>query len=379
MNSVRIFGLHQMLLMIAAIATVLLCLPVTSATALQTDQLEENAKQLKGLMLTPKAFRIAAAKVQPALVTIESFGGTSTVAGRIGGIRQQGEGNTTGVMISPDSYVITSSFNFIEQPPVITVITSDGVRRVARLKGRDDTRRICLLKIEGVSDMAVPELISPDEIVVGQWAVSMGFGYGDKNPALSMGIISAKNRIGGRAIQTDANISPANYGGPLLDIEGRVIGICVPMSANSQSLASGVEWYDSGIGFCIPLKGSEGLIERMKKGTHIKRAFLGVQTEEIEDRDGIRVVSVVPDTAAAKAELKVDDIILKLDDTEIPNLAELRTKLAKLYAGDKVELTYERDDEKKTIKVELGAPVQPEAEDTPSLFPGRRKSKGGDG
>ncbi|MGI9516996.1 MAG: S1C family serine protease [Pirellulaceae bacterium] len=341
----------------------------------QPDESSRDAdeKIMQGLRLTPRAFRIAAQRVESTLVAIESFGGTSTAAGKIGGIRQQGEGNTTGIMISPDGYVITSAFNFIEQPPVITVITSDGVRRVAKLLGRDDTRRICLLKIEDVEDMPVPEMISPDEIRVGQWAVSVGVGYGDSNPAISMGIISAKNRIGGRAIQTDANISPANYGGPLLDIEGRMIGICVPMSADSQNLASGVEWYDSGIGFAIPLVGLEGLIERLKDGRHIKRAFLGIQSEDIEDTDGVKITEVVPDTAAAEAELKTDDVIIKIDEHPTPNVAELRSVLAKYYAGDDVQLTFIRDDDEDTMTVTLGSPTQQEAEDTPSLFPGRRR------
>jgi len=348
----------------------------------QAAETTEDQRLIQALRLTPRAFRVAAARVQDKLVTIESFGGSSTAAGRIGGIRQQGEGNTTGVMISEDGYVITSSFNFIEQPTTITVLTSDGVRRVAELKGRDDTRRICLLKIQEdpnrpLPKFATPEFVSPEKVQVGQWAVSVGVGYGDSNPAISMGIISAKNRVGGRAIQTDANISPANYGGPLLDIEGMVIGICVPMSADSQSLASGVEWYDSGIGFCIPVAGNEALIERMKDGRHIKRAFLGVQTEEIPDQDVIRIVNVTAGTAASKSGLEKGDIIMKMNGETIVNLAELRTILARLYAGDKAQLVYLRGKKEETIEVELGEPIQPEAEDTPSLFPGRRKSEPG--
>jgi serine protease Do len=190
-----------------------------------------------------------------------------------------------------------------------------------------------------------------------------------------MGIISAKNRIGGRAIQTDANISPANYGGPLLDIEGRVIGICVPMSADSQSLAAGVEWYDSGIGFCIPLVGNERLIETMKQGRHIQRAFLGVETEDIQGREGIRIVRVMAKTAAAAAGLQVGDILLRLDDQAIPDLAELRTSLAKYYAGDEVTLLLERDSQQQALPVKLGEPLQTDSADTPSLFPGRRRTE----
>ena len=85
--------------------------------------------------------------------------------------------------------------------------------------------------------------------------------------------------MSGRAIQTDANISPANYGGPLIDIEGHVLGICVPLSPRAQGAASGVDWYDSGIGFAIPLSGAKRLIDEMKTGKHIKPGKLGVLPE----------------------------------------------------------------------------------------------------
>jgi len=200
------------------------------------------------MQATAKAFRIAEAKTEPLLVTIESYGGVGTKQGKIGGIRKQGEGNTTGVLIGSEGYIITSTFNFVTEPLIITVVTSDGVRRVARMMGRDDSRKICLLKIDDISDLpkfANPETAKLDELKVGQWALSMGVGYGDRSPAVSMGIISAKNRIGGRAVQTDANISPANYGGPLIDIQGRLIGICVPLNPQSSAVGAGVEWYET--------------------------------------------------------------------------------------------------------------------------------------
>ncbi len=347
--------------------------------AWQAESVSPDQAALRGLQLTPRAFRQAAQKIDPCLITIESFGGSSTSSGEIGGIRMRGEGNTTGVMISPDGLAITSSFNFIDQPGAITVLTRDGVRRVAHVLGRDDTRRICLLRIEGVSNMPVPEMLPLSEVQVGQWAISLGVGYGDSRPAISMGIISAKDRFGGRAIQTDANISPANYGGPLVDIAGRMIGVCVPMSPDSQDLGSGVEWYDSGIGFAIPLAGASDLIRRMSTGQHIRRAFLGIQSENVDDTGGTRVTRIVPGSAAARAELQVDDVLLRLNDDPLPNVAELRTVLTRYYAGDIVTVTYRRGDDERTVELELGVPPDPESEDTPSLFPGRRRTPPPDG
>jgi len=321
----------------------------------------------RAMSLTSRAFRQAAKKIEPALVMIESYGGVGAVQGRIGGIRKQGEGNTTGIMISPDGYILTSTFNFIQQPPVITVRTSDGQQRFAKLLGRDDTRKICLLKVDGVSDMPVPEMVDPKEVVVGQWAVSMGVGYGDTSPALSMGIISAKNRIGGRAIQTDANISPANYGGPLIDVEGRMLGICVPMNPQSQAVGAGVEWYDSGIGFAIPIAGAEDLIERLKKGERISPAFLGIQAIANPQGKGLFINRVVQRTPASDAKLVREDILLKFNGEEVNDMLRLRQLLNRIEAGETVELTVIRSETKKedTFEVTLGTPPKPKGAPNP--------------
>ena len=319
---------------------------------------------LQAMNLTSRAFRAAANRVQPALVTIESYGGVSAVQGRIGGIRGQGEGNTTGLMISPDGYILTSTFNFIQQPPVITVITSDGERRFAKLLGRDETRKVCLLKIDGVSDMPVPELVDEGDVVVGQWAVSVGVGYGDTSPALSMGIISAKNRVGGRAIQTDANISPANYGGPLIDIKGRVLGLCVPMNPQSQAIGAGVEWYDSGIGFAIPVAGKQKLIERLKSGEKILPAFVGIQYSPNPDGQGLVIAKVVDDSPAGDAGLAEKDILLAFDGEEVNDGLGLRQMLNRYESGQKVKLVVRRSktDEEDEIEMTLGSPPKPKGE-----------------
>ena len=79
-------------------------------------------------------------------------------------------------------------------------------------------------------------------------------GQVDQMPSVSVGIISALDRIWGKAIQTDAKVSPTNYGGPLIDLYGRVQGVLVPASPQAEGETAGFEWYDSGIGFAIPLE-----------------------------------------------------------------------------------------------------------------------------
>ncbi len=297
---------------------------------------------IEAMALTSRAFRKAAGRVAPSLVTIESYGGVSAVQGRIGGIRKQGEGNTTGIVISPDGYILTSTFNFIQRPPVISVILGDGERHFAKLVGRDDTRKICLLKIDGKTDLPVPEMLDESKIKVGQWAISLGVGYGDTSPAMSTGIISAKNRIGGRAIQTDANISPANYGGPLVDIEGRVLGICVPMNPQSQAVAAGVEWYDSGIGFAIPLANANELLERLMAGDYIRPAFIGIQSGPNPQGDGILVNKVNPKSPASRLELKEGDILLSINGNPVNDMLRLKQLINRFEAGETIRITVKR-------------------------------------
>ncbi len=328
---------------------------------------QQNDSPFQSLKVLPEVFRSAERTVRPTLVTIESFGGISAVAGKIGGIRSRGEGNTTGVMISPDGYVVTSTFNFITRPPVITVIPSDGKRRIAKLLGQDKIRKLCLLKIEDVQNMPVPEWVDAEKIVVGQWSLSLGVGYGDLSPAMSIGIISAKNRVGGRAIQTDANVSPANYGGPLIDLKGRVMGICVPLSPGSQAVGAGVEWYDSGIGFAIPLSGAGELIERLKNGETIEPAFLGVRSMLDPDGTGVRIEEALPNGAAKKAGVLVGDVIVEFDGRSVSNPIELGTMINRHESGDTVTLTIDREDadEPLQIVVQLGSVPPPKGKSSP--------------
>lgn len=381
MNQIRKTKLPESALGLAMIGmgALMLALPAhlfTQDTAVESHQSSPDPSQeerpqdhYRAMMLTSRAFRNAAKTIQPALVTIESYGGVGTSQGRIGGIRKQGEGNTTGVMISPDGYVLTSTFNFIQHPSVITVITSDGETRIAKLIGRDDTRKICLLKVEGVAQMPVPEMVDVDEITVGQWAVSLGVGYGDASPALSIGIISAKNRMGGRAIQTDANISPANYGGPLIDINGRMLGICVPMNPTSQAIGAGVEWYDSGIGFAIPLFDSRQLIQRLKNGEQISPAFIGIVSTPNPDQDGMLITKVLEGSPAATAGLLENDTLLTLDGKTVNDMLMLRQLLNRFESGKTIKVTIRRKQEpgkqsnvEQEFEILLGAPPQPKGE-----------------
>lgn len=324
-----------------------------------------TASPTLGDRLAPRAFRAAAARVQPSIVTVETAGtiGINRTSKkqrqRIGGLGNPGEGPSTGLIVSPDGLILTSTFHFIRKPRIITVTLADGRQFVAELLGRDDTRKLCVLKLkdETVSGLPVAPIAPADELRVGEWAISLGAGYGGDHQALSAGIISALERAGGRAVQTDANISPANYGGPLVDITGRVIGLCVPLNPRAGgSAASGSEWYDSGIGFAIPLDGIDPLITRMAAGEHLKRGLIGIQPSAKVDGKGVRIERVATDSPASDAGLQKGDLITRINDQPVLSVADVSRSLGKFVAGDRVVITFRRgDDGAADVLVTLGA------------------------
>ncbi len=318
------------------------------------------SETLRGTLLAPTAFRAAAEKVLPSLVTIEGFGGLAAGSGIGKGIHAPGDGPTTGVILSSDGYILTSSYNFLRKPPVITVRFADGQRKVAKLLGRDETRRLCVLKVDGVSGLAVPQFAPREEAFVGQWVVALGIGFGDAEPALTAGIISAGSRISSKAIQTDANLSPANYGGPLVDLDGRIVGVCVPLAPGGKQEGAGAEWYDSGIGFAVPIAGNEKVIDAMKEGKTLQGAFLGVQTQPAGSPPlGAIIQQVLSGSPAERAGLQKGDDIVSVDGTRIIDVGHLSVVIGRYNAGDKIEVVVLRGEEELTVSAELAvAPAQ---------------------
>ena len=295
------------------------------------------------------AFLAAVERVAPSVVRIETVGGRDTADGRL-----VGTGPTTGLIVSADGRIVTSSFNFLGDPAAILVRLPDGRRLPARRVADDRSRMLTLLRVEA-DGLTVPAAADPDGARVGDWAIGVGRTYSEEEPNLSVGIVSATGRIWGRAVQTDAKTSPANYGGPLVDVAGRVIGVIAPLSMDGGDEAAGTEWYDSGIGFAVPLAHVLGTLDRLESEGGLDPGKLGL-TFEGGTLDAAPVIDVVrPQSPADRAGVKPGDRILSVAGRPIDRHDEVRLAIGPLYAGDDVDVRLSRDGDERTVTVTLAA------------------------
>jgi S1-C subfamily serine protease/predicted esterase len=318
---------------------------------------------------TEKAMKAAVAKVAPTVVKIETSGGAEVIGGgKKGppgaggpGVRK-GTGPTTGLVVSPDGLVISSSFNFANKPASIYVTIPGKGRFVYEELAHDRTRMLTLLrpapKENPLKDLPVPEAFPKKDVEVGQWSLSLGRTLDnnvDHPPSMSVGIVSATNRLWGKAIQTDAKTSPVNYGGPLVAIDGRVYGVIVPAGTRSEGETAGVEWYDGGIGFAVPLEDVFAALPRLKQGKDLSRGLLGISPQGTDVYNSPPVIGAIqPDSAAARAGLQIGDKIVAINGKKVPNYSALQHVMGPLYEGDEVAVTVERggkEQEFKSIKL----------------------------
>jgi serine protease Do len=302
------------------------------------------------------ALKAAAETVAPSVVQIRTIGGLDSVDGTV-----LADGPTTGLVISPDGYIISSAFNFAQQPASIIVTFPSGKQTPAELIATDHSRMLVLLKANGVADLPVATMAPLAEIRPGQWAVAVGRTFRADKTNVTVGIISALGRMFGKAIQTDADVSLANYGGPLVDVRGRVLGIIVPMSPQQgASDVAGTEWYDSGIGFAVPLTGLTDRIERMKKGEDQRPGLLGIgMPPKNAHGTPADLAAVRPDSPAGQAGLKKGDRIIELNGKSIKTQTDLRFALGTAYGGDEVRVVATRGKERIERTFKLAGELPP--------------------
>lgn len=341
----------------AVIAIAIAALAVPAAPAAEDLSVREEA-----------AMKAALAHVAPSVVRIEIVGALER-----GGSLNANSGISSGLIVSADGYLVTSSYNFAKRPTSVLVRLADGRRLAAKIVAEDHSRMIVLLKVQSDTPLVVPEGAPLEGVEVGAWALAVGRTYEGGGANLSVGIVSAVDRVWGKAVQTDAKISPANYGGPLVDIAGRVIGVLAPLPVEAAGDASGSELYDSGIGFAVPLAHIRRMLPRMMQGEDLLPGLLGISlasTDMFSAPAG--VAAVRPGSPAHKAGLLAGDTIVAVDSQPVTRIAELRRFSLSRYAGDKLQITVERKGARSTHEVELAAKLEPYEHPFVGILPARQ-------
>lgn len=286
----------------------------------------------------------------------------------------QTQGKSSGVVLTPDGWILVSRFALNFEPTTILVTVPDRGTFHAVRAGEDTSRGIALVKIEA-NGLPVPQFVDPQSVRVGQWAFALGRTFAVDEPTVHIGVVSARRRLFGRALQIDAYTSPANYGGPVIDVHGGVLGIAVPLSPSGRN--AGVEWYDSGIGFAVTIADIPSLLERMKRGEILQRGWLGVQLEQSWLGPGAKIAGTPKDGAAAKAGLRKGDVLLAVDGIEVMNGPHFQMLVSSRLGGDTVTLTVQQHDGEKPTTLPpiqlLNAPWSEQQEsktaELPASFP----------
>jgi len=301
-------------------------------------------------LLEEQAFRAAIDRVAPSVVRIETVGGLERVDKVL-----FGTGPTTGLVVDSDGYIISSAFGFLNRPASILVELPDGNRKPARLVATDHNRMLVLLKIDVDGPLAVPEIVSPDRIRVGQWAIAVGRTFQGNRPNVSVGIVSALDRIWGKAVQTDAATSPNNYGGPLVDIHGRVLGVLAPLSPLDAREVAGVEWYDSGIGFAVLAHDVKTVLPKLKRGEDLYPGVTGISFGRASLYTAKPVIASVRDNSPAQeAGLKTGDRIVEIEGRPTARAAEVRQEISRRYAGQTIRIVVLRGRQRLKFTLKLG-------------------------
>jgi S1-C subfamily serine protease len=265
-------------------------------------------------------------------------------------------GGGTGFFVSSDGMIVTNRHVVADTTAEYTVLTEDGTEYPAVVLARDDVLDFAVLKVEGDGFTAVT-LGDSDGIKIGQTAIAIGNSLGEFSHSVSRGIISGmqRNITAGSGfgdtedltniIQTDAAINFGNSGGPLLDVQGKVIGI-------NTAVAQGAE----NIGFAIPINQVMRLIDDVKETGKITRPFIGVRyvpvNKEIQDAldvdyehgvlvvrgDAITDFAVLPGSPADKAGIVENDIILEINGTKIDEKNTMAQLIAQHGVGDTIEM-----------------------------------------
>jgi putative serine protease PepD len=285
-------------------------------------------------------------------ITVSSSSGSSGGFGPFGPGSQQSQAEGTGFVIDTSGHVITNE-HVVDGATSVKVHFKDGKTVSATVVGSDASSDVAVLKVDAPASELHPLTLGDSSTVQpGEAVVAIGSPFGLPE-TMTSGIVSAVDRtitapnnysISG-AIQTDAPINHGNSGGPLLDLNGDVIGVNAQIDSDSGG--------NDGVGFALPINAVKSVANTIIAGGTVQHAYLGIRVGDAAN-GGASVGSVVSGSPADKAGLKTGDVVTAIDGKTIENADELTASVAAHAPNDKVTLTVTRDGKTLTLDVTLG-------------------------
>ena len=269
------------------------------------------------------------------------------------------EGAGTGIVVRPDGYIVTNS-HVVEAADSIIVSLANGQSYPARVVGKDRLTDLAVIKIdaEGLTPATFGD---SDTLRVGDWVLALGNALALKGgPSVTLGIVSARGRTvitdGAEdlydMIQTDAAINDGNSGGPLVSLDGEVIGINTAIMRQAQ-----------GIGFTVSSNVAMPIIESLIERGRVIRPLIGVggrdvtpalaSRHDLKVNEGYIVTTMTRNGPAYRAGIRPGDVIVSLDRQPTPDAASFLTLLWSREVGDVVDIEYVRGSDTRTTTVEL--------------------------
>jgi serine protease Do len=268
-------------------------------------------------------------------------------------------GEGSGFFVSPDGYIVTN-YHVVQKAKSVTVTMDSGRVLDAKVIGTDPKTDLALLKVEEPGNYPYVTF-AQGQPKIGDWVVAIGNPYG-LGGTVTAGIVSAEGRDIGdgpydRFLQIDAPINKGNSGGPAFNEQGQVVGVNTAIYSPSGGSV--------GIGFAIPARTVEQVVDALEHGGVVERGYLGVEIQRVgpdmaealglKTAAGAIVDKTMPGTPAASAGLKAGDVITKVNGDEVKDAGDLTRRIGLMKPGDKVELTYLRDGTEKTAAITLAS------------------------
>lgn len=264
----------------------------------------------------------------------------------------------SGFVISADGYIVTN--HHVIEDSTGLVVTLNGRQYPAEVKGDDPATDLALLKIEPEEDLVHLQLADSDRVRVGDWVMVIGSPLRLEN-SVSVGVVSAKGRsiniTSDRSlenfIQTDAAINFGNSGGPLVNLQGEVIGIATAINFGAEN-----------IGFAVPANILKNILPQLRESGSVRRGYLGVNIDDLDyeeaeafgldSPDGALITYVLADSPAGKAGLNHGDVILEVNDFKIKDNRDLIDYVSSKRPGETVDVKIFRNGKMMTKQVKLG-------------------------